>query len=145
MALRKRADTYVARNQFKEALPDLEAALKLKPDDPDILQNLQYVQAKAGAAASGGRSTSRRHAATAAARDEHADENRNRSRGADCDRDHCHRRDATKSQGVLEAEFAGKEGDGPEEISLTLQSALLACRRFFGERDEVPWSFKTEV
>jgi hypothetical protein len=28
---------------------------------------------------------------------------------------------------------------------LTLQSALLACRRFFGERDEVPWSFKTEV
>ena len=47
MALRKRADTYVARNQFKEALPDLQAALKLKPDDPDILQNLQYVQAKA--------------------------------------------------------------------------------------------------
>ena len=34
-------------NQFKEALPDLEAALKLKPDDPDILQNLQFVQAKA--------------------------------------------------------------------------------------------------
>ena len=46
MALSKRADTYVALNQFAKALPDLEAALKLKPDDPDILQNLQYVQAK---------------------------------------------------------------------------------------------------
>jgi hypothetical protein len=34
-------------NQFKLALPDLQAASKLKPDDPDILQNLQYVQAKA--------------------------------------------------------------------------------------------------
>ena len=29
-----------------------------------------------------------------------------------------------------------------EEISLTPESALIACRRFFGERGEVPWSFK---
>ena len=36
MALRKRADTYVAMNQFKQAIPDLEAALKLKPEDPDL-------------------------------------------------------------------------------------------------------------
>src|ERR1700686_4090009 len=32
-----------------------------------------------------------------------------------------------------------------QEISLTPESRLLAYRRFFGERDEVPWSFKTEV
>ena len=46
MALRKRADTYYAMNQFDKAVPDLEAALKLSPGDPDIMQNLQHVQAK---------------------------------------------------------------------------------------------------
>jgi hypothetical protein len=33
-------------NQFAKAVPDLEAAQKLKPDDPDIAQNLQHVRAK---------------------------------------------------------------------------------------------------
>lgn len=42
----RRADAYVALNQFSKALPDLEAALKLKPEDPDLMQNLQFVQAK---------------------------------------------------------------------------------------------------
>ena len=46
-AYRKRADTYVAMGQFAQAVPDLEAALKLKPDDADIMQNLQFVRAKA--------------------------------------------------------------------------------------------------
>jgi hypothetical protein len=46
MALRKRADTYYAMNDFAKAVPDLEAALKLSPGDPDIMQNLQHVQAK---------------------------------------------------------------------------------------------------
>ena len=49
----RRADTYVAMNQFTQAVPDLEAALKLKPDDFDTTQNLPYVQAKAGSAAAG--------------------------------------------------------------------------------------------
>jgi hypothetical protein len=42
----RRADAYVALNQFAQALPDLETALKLKPGDPDIMQNLQHVQAR---------------------------------------------------------------------------------------------------
>ena len=46
-AFRKRADTYVAMQRFKDAIPDLEAASKLKPDDPDIMQNLMFVRAKA--------------------------------------------------------------------------------------------------
>ena len=46
-AFRRRADSYVAMNQFAQAIPDLETALRLKPDDPDIMQNLQYVRAKA--------------------------------------------------------------------------------------------------
>ena len=28
---------------------------------------------------------------------------------------------------------------------MTPPGPLLACRRFFGERNEVPWSFETEV
>jgi len=31
---------------FAKALPDLQAALKVKPDDFDITQRIQYVQAK---------------------------------------------------------------------------------------------------
>jgi hypothetical protein len=33
-------------NDFAKALPDLQAALKLKPDDFDTTQRIQYVQAK---------------------------------------------------------------------------------------------------
>jgi tetratricopeptide (TPR) repeat protein len=46
MALRKRADTYYAMGQYAKALPDLETAQKLKPDDADIAQNLQHIRAK---------------------------------------------------------------------------------------------------
>ena len=47
-----------------------------------------------------------------------------------------------RAESISSRDSRQKKAKTPEEISLTPQSALLACRRFFGERDEVPWSFK---
>ncbi len=51
IAYSRRADTNVALGKYADALPDLEAAARIKPDDPTIIQNLQFVRAKLAPAA----------------------------------------------------------------------------------------------
>jgi tetratricopeptide (TPR) repeat protein len=46
LTLNRRADAYVALGQFAKAVGDLDAALKLKPDDFDTTQRMAYVKAK---------------------------------------------------------------------------------------------------
>src|SRR5204863_3997203 len=41
----KRGATYTSLQQFEKAIADYQAALKIKPDDYDTVQRLQYVQA----------------------------------------------------------------------------------------------------
>jgi tetratricopeptide (TPR) repeat protein len=40
----KRGATYTSLQQYEKAIADYQAALKLKPDDYDTVQRLQYVQ-----------------------------------------------------------------------------------------------------
>jgi tetratricopeptide (TPR) repeat protein len=40
----KRGATYTSLQQYEKAVADYQAALKLKPDDYDTVQRLQYVQ-----------------------------------------------------------------------------------------------------
>jgi len=41
----KRGATYTSLQQYEKAIADYQVALKLKPDDYDTVQRLQYVQA----------------------------------------------------------------------------------------------------
>jgi len=40
----RRGATYTSMTQYEKAVADYQAALKLKPDDYDTVQRLQYVQ-----------------------------------------------------------------------------------------------------
>ena len=48
-ALVKRGSTYAALLDYEKAIADYQAALKIKPDDYDTVQRMQYAQAQLAA------------------------------------------------------------------------------------------------
>ena len=48
-ALVKRGATYAAMMEYEKAIADYQAALKIKPDDYDTVQRMQYAQAQLAA------------------------------------------------------------------------------------------------
>jgi tetratricopeptide (TPR) repeat protein len=44
LALRGRAEVFVAMRRYNDAITDLQNALQLRPGDPELTQNLQYAQ-----------------------------------------------------------------------------------------------------
>ena len=165
----RRADAYVAMNQFAQAKTDLETSLTLRPGDFDTTQRLQFVQAKLAppptrpvAPAATPKPTPEPEMLTMPMKIgigvgalvliiiliivfSRKKEPRLLGGSSAPSRDGkimCGGAAVTQHRAT---ERSIHRGPRRQEISLTPESALLACRRFFGERDEVPWSFKTEV